>query len=160
EFRDAGSCPAKLEAASEGAVGHCLDFDPGPGVDETFGIEVEPGEELNVDLQWAEPWDGVNADIDTYLLNEQGGPLNAGGPIAGSQDDNPVGDDGLGTDRPFEYFSWENNGKAAEEVQLAVDLCFDKPCNEDGAEVEAGPIKFILLQNGGSGISSTEYPKS
>ena len=55
---------------------HCLDFNPGRGPkDDTFGITVEPEETLIVDLQWAEPWFGVEADLDAYLLDSAGEPL-------------------------------------------------------------------------------------
>src|SRR5262249_50214237 len=43
-YRDAGSCPAKVEALQGFNAQHCLDFDPGKGVDRTFGVKVEAGE--------------------------------------------------------------------------------------------------------------------
>src|SRR5262249_6623848 len=73
-YRDAPSCPPELEAVAE--TKHCLDFDPGPGTDNTFGIDVEEEEEeLTVAVQWAEPWGGVTADIDEYLLDSTGKPI-------------------------------------------------------------------------------------
>jgi len=160
-FRDSGGCPAQLEVATEGIATNCMDFDPAAGagdVDDTFGITVEEDEELTVDLQWAEPWDGVEADIDVFLLDETGQPIEeegeSGGMVPiGSQEDN-VGT----TQRPVEIFSWENEGPETE-VQLAIDRCFGAECNP-GASTTAKPrLKFILLQNGG-GVAATEYPQS
>lgn len=149
EFRDSGSCPPQLEAKS--SASHCMDFDPTAGVDDTFGITVEEDEELMVDLQWAEPWDGVGADIDAYLLDEDGKPLEEGGFPVGSYGDN-VGDSG----RPVEVFGWENTGPETE-VQLAIDHCFGDGCNAAAAATMESPLKFILLENG-RGVSATEYP--
>jgi subtilisin family serine protease len=161
EFRDS-ECPPELQAPATPAE-HCLDFNPDPdsepaAEDNTFGIKVEKKEVLIVDVQWAEPWEGVNADIDAYLLDE------AGKPIAESTENN-VG--AKGTQMPVEVLAWENPG-AETEVQLVIDRCFsktqieaeeEKGCNPD-ADPEAKPrVKLILLENG-SGVSTTEYPES
>ncbi len=166
QFRDAASCPPLLKAAAP-VTDNCLDFDPAPGAgneDNTFGISVEKGEELTVDMQWAEPWHGVKADIDAYLLDATGKPLlNSKAQLIGSTENN-VGAEG--TQRPVEFFSWENKG-AETEVQLVIDRCFssekeaeeEKGCNP-GADASAKPrIKLILAQNGG-GVTATEYPDS
>jgi subtilisin family serine protease len=177
-FRDAAGCPPLLEVAtfSKSAnlfkADHCLDFDPGAGEDDTFGIRVEEDEELTLAVQWAEPWNGVKADIDAYLLDEAGAPLLEGTDLVGSTADNVAK---LGTEackntrscqRPVEFFGWENEGPETE-VQLAIDRCFstkveadeEKGCNP-GADASAKPrVKLILLQNGG-GVTATEYPES
>lgn len=158
EFRDSGDCPAAIVALSEEIEeaeageglepqgldpSHCMDFDPTAGQDDTFGIAVEAGEELAVDLQWAEPWNGVGTDLDAFLLDKDGNLAEAEGFPVLALDDN-VG----GTQKPFEFLSWGNDGPE-EEVQLVI--------NRFGG---AGPrLKFALLQNGG-GVSGTEYPES
>src|SRR4029077_5761324 len=74
-FRDSNECPPLLK---EGAFepDQCLDFNPAGGPpDDTFGITVEPEETLIVDVQWAEPWFAVKADLDAYLLDAAGEPL-------------------------------------------------------------------------------------
>jgi subtilisin family serine protease len=152
EFRDTSSCPAALEA--EGAE-DCMDFDPGPGQDRTFGITVEPESTLTVDLQWAEPWGGVGSDIDAYLLDEGGAPLAADG---GTRN-NPGK-----TQRPVEVLQWENTSKSESKVvQLAIDRCFGAVasggCNDSADPARRPRLKFILLENG-SGVSDTEYPRS
>ena len=133
-FRSSGSCPAAVTSGSQ-----CMDFDPGPGSDDTFGITVEPHETLILDLQWAEPWNGVGTNLDAYLLSGGGGKV-----LAKSTEANISG-----TQRPVEIVSWENGSAGSQTVQLAINR-----------RLGASPrLKFILLQNGG-GVSATEYPKS
>ena len=133
-FRNSGACPAAVPSGSQ-----CMDFDPGPGSDDTFGITVQPHETLILDLQWAEPWNGVGTDLDAYLLSAGGGKI-----LAKSIEANIIG-----TQRPVEIVAWENAGAGSQTVQLAINR-----------RLGASPrLKFILLQNGG-GVSATEYPKS
>lgn len=151
-FRDSGSCPPALVQLSneieevEGAANglnakHCMDFDPGPGKDETFEITVSKGANLEVDLQWAEPWEGVHSDLDAFLFGSTGTLLGA------SIDDNASS---KGTQEPVEVVEWKNTTGAAEHVQLTI--------NSFSGSVTT-PVKFALLENG-SGVSATEYPKS
>jgi hypothetical protein len=156
-YRDSGACPAAIvtlseeieEAEKEKGLEpqglhptHCLDFDPGAAVDETFGISVEAGATLSLDLQWAEPWNGVGSDLDAFLLDEAGNLLEAKGFPVASAEDNVV------DQRPLEFLGWENEGPAAG-VQLVVNRF-------SGGDPR---LKFALLQNGG-GVSETEYPQS
>jgi hypothetical protein len=155
-FRDSSTCPSALLLSGFGS-GHCMDFDPGPGPpDDTFGITVAKGETLTVDLQWAEPWNGVGTDLDAYLLDSAGEVLEAGEtgeefPVA-STDDNIAGQ------RPVEVLQWQNETGAAAKVQLAIDNCFGAICNKDAAG-GSPRLKFALLENG-SGVTATEYPES
>ncbi len=158
-FRDSGDCPPALvelseeiEAAEEDAgvpapqglrASHCLDFNPKAAQDDSFGIAVEAGEELAVDLQWAEPWNGVDTDLDAFLLDDEGKLVEVEGTPVGAVEDN-VG----GSQRPFEFLSWENDGPARE-VQLVVNRF-------SGTSPR---LKFALLENG-RGVSETEYPQS
>jgi hypothetical protein len=160
-FRDSGSCPAAIVTLSEEIEEleeeffeeeeivaesdglhpeHCMDFNPGNGVgetDDTFGIAVAEGETLIADLQWAEPWEEVDADLDAFLIGPEGEV------VAGSVADN------VGEGRPFELVGWENATGAAAQVQLVIN-------RYSGANPR---LKFGLLQNGG-GVSGTEYPES
>jgi subtilisin family serine protease len=147
-FRDSGGCPAPLVALSaaveeeEGEgfglnAHHCLDFDPGMGVDRTFGITVEEGETLIADLQWAEPWNGVGTDIDAYLFDSEGSL------VGFSVDDNVNG-----TQQPFELIGGENLG-ADQQLQLVI--------NRYSGGLPR--LKVALLENG-RGVSATEYPES
>lgn len=136
-FRDSGDCPQEVRELSEFNAHHCLDFNPGAATDRTFGIKVEAGEVLTVDLQWAEPWEGVETDLDAFLLDANGKL------ITGSAEDN------LKEQRPLEIVQWENKSGTTQTVQLVINRF-------------AGPgarLKFVLLLNGG-GVSGIEYPKS
>jgi hypothetical protein len=166
EFRDM-ACPTELKVAAPFMNDDCLDFDSDPAVeaaaeDDTFGITVEEDETLTLDVQWAEPWNGVDADVDVYLLDEAGKPIEQGAGLVGSTENN-VGAEG--TQIPAEVFSWENTGPE-QEVQLVINRCFstqEEAEEEEGCNPFADPaakprIKLILLQNGG-GVTATEYPE-
>src|SRR6476620_985157 len=139
-FRDSGGCPETIEKQPGFKGTHCMDFDPGLGTDRTFGITVEAGELLTVDLQWAEPWFGVGSDLDAFLLSE------AGKLLAGSFEENA---NASGTQRPVEILQWENTSSVAKTVRLSVNRF-------SGGRPR---LKFILLQNGG-GVTATEYEQS
>ncbi len=143
-FRDSGACPAAVSALGvEFNPSHCMDFDPETGaskVDRTFGIAVEAGETLIVDLQWAEPWEGVATDLDAFLLDQAGSQI-----LAESTEDNVSS----APKRPVEILGWENLSSASAKVQLAI--------NRFAGAIPR--LKFILLENGG-GVSETEYEES
>jgi hypothetical protein len=152
EFRDTGSCPASIVVLSEEIEetkgpgtglnpDHCMDFNPAPASDGTFGMVVSKGATLVADLQWAEPRNGVKSDLDAFLLNS------AGKPIELSIKDNASP---TGTQQPFEELEWENNTGSAAQVQLVI--------NRYSGSVKT-PLKFALIQNGG-GVTATEYPES
>jgi hypothetical protein len=139
-YRDSGSCPPAVEARAGANGFHCLDFNPDPEkADRTFGIKVEPGSELTIDLQWDEPWNGVATDLDAYLLNA------AGFLVQESREANVET-----TQMPVEVLSWANEGGTSKTVQLVVNRALG----------EASPrVKLALLENG-SGVEATEYPRS
>ncbi len=152
EFLDSGSCPAALAAVTEaGTPTHCMQFGSSPA-ENTFGITVEKGATLTVDLQWAEPWYGVHTDLDVFLLNE-GKPIEEEGKVVGSHGNN------IETQKPVEAFQWENKTNSNQEVQLAINHCFGKPCNEEASSTLAPRLKLALLENGG-GVLETQYPTS
>jgi hypothetical protein len=137
EYRDAGSCPPRVEALATANGKHCLDFDPGAAVDRTFGIKVEPGAELTVDLQWDEPWFGVGTDLDAFLLDASGNL------VAKARTSN------ISTQKPLEVLQWGNESSSVRTVQLVINRF-------SGGDPR---LKFALLENG-SGVSATEYPRS
>lgn len=157
QFRDSAGCPGALVALSEFFEGieeeeggpviglnpsHCMDFDPRPGaafVDRTYGISVAKGATLTVDLQWAEPWEGVSTDLDAFLFSPAGELLGL------SADDNVAGKKPR---KPFELLAWENDTGKAAEVRLVVN-------RYSGGTPR---LKVALLQNGG-GVVATEYPE-
>jgi len=150
-FRDS-TCPPALLGLSGFGSGPCMDFDPSAGSDNAFGITVAKGETLTVDLQWAQPWNGVTTDLDAYLLDAGGKVLKAEGAPVASTGNN------ITTQRPVEILQWENKTGAAAKVQLAIDDCAGAPCNP-GADGGAPRLKFALLENG-AGVTATEYPES
>lgn len=144
EFRDAGTCPAPLPSLLPPGTAHCMDFDPSGATDTTFAITVSPGATLRLDLQWAEPWFGVETDLDAYLFD-------LGGNLLAVEENDNVGS----TQRPVELPEWENTGAAAKTVRLVINRCAGE-CNP-AAGTGAPTLKFALLQNGG-GVTNTEYP--
>jgi hypothetical protein len=139
EYRDSGECPEAVEELSV-ANTHCMDFDPGAGTDTTFGVTVEAGETLILDLQWGEPWNGVATDLNAYLLNTTGEKI-----LTRSTEKNVTG-----TQEPVEIIGWENKSASPKVVQLAINRAIG---------LTNPRLKFALLENGG-GVSATEYPKS
>jgi hypothetical protein len=137
EYRDTGSCPPEVESVQGANTKHCLDFNPGAATDRTFGIKVEPGAVLTVDLQWDEPWFGVSTDLDAFLLDANGNLIE----VAGTSN--------LSTETPLEILQWTNETNSLRTVQLVVNRF-----------AGGGPrLKFALLENG-SGVAATEYPRS
>jgi Subtilase family len=143
EFRDAGSCPEAI-LAFEAEIGvplhptHCMDFDPGAGTDTSFGVTVSKGATLFADLQWAEPWEGVDTDIDAFLIGPEGDVVKVSGEA------------NTANGRPVELVEWPNNTGAVAQVQLVINRY---------SGVVSPRLKFALLQNGG-GVTGTEYPES
>jgi subtilisin family serine protease len=138
QYRDSGSCPPAVASLAGFHGTHCLDFNPGSQVDKTYGIKVEAGATLTVDLQWDEPWLGVTSDFDAFLLNSTGGLIGvaAGSNIEISQ-------------KPVEVLQWPNKSGSQQTVQLVV--------NRFAGGTPR--IKFALLENG-SGVTAVEYPRS
>lgn len=139
-YRDAGSCPPAVQAIPGAKTTHCLDFNPGSAVDRTFGIKVSPGATLALDLQWDEPWNGVDTDLDAFLLDLAGNRI----PGAESHEDNVEI-----SKAPVEVLEWPNSSGSTKTVQLVVNRF-------SGVTPR---VKFALIQNGG-GVSAIEYPRS
>lgn len=137
-FRDAGSCPPEVQGLAGFNGTHCLDFAPGSQVDRTLGIRVAPGDTLIVDLQWDEPWEGVDTDLDAFLLSANGTL------VTGSAEDNVEV-----SQRPLELVGWENTSSSERTVQLVINRF-------SGASPR---LKLGLLANG-SGVTAIEYPRS
>jgi len=140
EFRDSGSCPEAVALLPGFNGKHCMDFLPGVGTDRTFGITVEAGDTLTVDLQWAEPWNGVLTDVDAFLLSGAGKLLTD----SAAENSGPTG-----TQRPVEIVQWKNESSLEKTVELVINRF-------SGLNPR---LKFILMQNGG-GVSAVEYPSS
>jgi hypothetical protein len=138
-YRNSGSCPPALQAIAELHPDACMDFNPGSSIDRTLGIKAPAGATLTVDLQWSEPWQGVDTDLDAFLLDSTGGL------IAASVDPN--------LEKPWEFFQWENKAASQRTVQLVVNRF------SEGAP----RLKVAFLENGSKskeGQWGIEYPRS
>jgi Subtilase family len=145
------ACPGTLESRVREAKADCMNFAPTGTPDSTFGVTVRPGATLTVDLQWAEPWYGVHADLNAYLLN-------AAGQVIVAHPYKNVGTGSAVLAEPLEYISWQNPSPENAEVQLVIDRCIHN-CNL-AASIAAKPrLKVAFLENG-NGVSKTEYPES
>lgn len=132
QFASAGSCPSGVPP-SEGS--ECADFIPGAGSDDDYDLTVGAGQKVILDLQWAEPWGGVHTDLDAYLLS------GAGTVLAESASRNIAQ-----TQQPYEVLVWENEGKSAVNVELAI------PRFAGSANPR---LKFVQLGNGSQGVVPT-----
>jgi hypothetical protein len=149
EFVDT-PCPSVLNTRVHEGASSCLNFSP-TGTDSTFGMTVERGSSLVVDLQWAEPWYEVETDLNAYLLSKTTGQVLASETMKNA---------GSGAFRqPIALLTWTNPSTSSNaEVELVIDRCIHN-CNP-GASVNAKPrVKLAILENG-SGVSKTEYPES
>jgi Subtilase family len=138
QYRDSGTCPPAVKALPGFQGTHCLDFHPGSQTDKTLGVKVAPGATLTVDLQWAEPWEGVETDLDAFLLNATGGLIGAS-----ATDNIEV------SQKPVEFLQWENESGSQQTVQLVVNRFTGN----------APRLKLAFLQNG-FGVVGLEYPKT
>lgn len=128
-FSTAGSCPAGVPGSA------CADFDPGGGTDNAYDMTVAPGAEAILDLQWAEPWGGVQTNLDLYLVD------GAGNVLASSTNLNVSG-----TQRPFEALAWKNTGSTTAAVKLAIPRVFGSGTPR---------LKFVQIGNGATGVVPT-----
>lgn len=122
-------CPAGVPGAA------CADFTPAGGsTDNAFEYTVEAGKELVLDLQWAEPWGGVQDNLDLYLVT-------AGGEVLNSSTYQNV----TATQRPFEALGWKNEG-ATTTVRVGI-------VRTSGAVTPR--FKLVQVGNGGTGVFPT-----
>ncbi len=158
EFRET-ACPAALPAPYE----TCMDFNPAAGKDSSMGITIEEEEALYVDLQWAQPWNGVTTDLDMFLVKE--------GEIVGEAFNNANTEPGR--QEPYEFIPYEEHeeeGSPEEEVELVIARC-DVKCGEGRAEEEVDGVKPLEGTKGGDdgtprlkvvliGDSALQYPET
>jgi hypothetical protein len=157
-YRGGNACGAAVEAALSGGLAEeglgpyepdCLDFDPGAGVDSQFGITVEPGRELQLNLQWGEPWYGVKTALFAFLV---------GGPEGAEQILTAAGSTAL-PEKPFIPLAWTNASATSQTVRLVIARCAGARCNPLASGTADPPVKFAITQDG-SGVAEIEYPKS
>jgi subtilisin family serine protease len=150
-------CPIPIGVAAR----HCLDFNPGSPEDNTFGITIEKGTPIRVAVGWSEPWYGVKADLDAYLLRYVD-PEEA--KVAGETEVVSTDNRGNVNGKPAAVVGWQNpEGPSTEgeteEVMLVVNRCFGNVCDQEANPTAMPRVKLILLSNG-SKVVKTEYEKS
>ncbi len=97
----------------------------------------KPGATLTIDLQWAEPWYGVETDLDAYLVNEAGNTLLFANPI-NNIDQGPEGEGFWSADRiaPVAEQIERIGGSAAGHRPVHQELqSFCEPDGETAAQV-------------------------
>jgi hypothetical protein len=158
EFRGVPACNAEVDdflstnLAGEGLGPYepdCMDFDPGPGEDTEFGITVEAGSTLSLNLQWAEPWFGVETALFGFLVAE----------VGGEEEIVDVSGNTEPPEKPVIGLEWTNASAASQTARLVIARCSGPKCNPDASATADPPIKFAITQDG-SGVSEIEYPKS
>jgi hypothetical protein len=145
-FRDAAACPAAIAGAST----QCEDFDPDPvAVDNTRRVEVAEDSTARISLQWAEPWSGVQTDLDLYALRASDGLLLTG--VTGAQANV------TGSQRPFESILIDNDPSAG---ALEVDLVVARFSGAGGGGTATPRLRLQFLLNGRQNTVPTEYTTS
>jgi Subtilase family len=140
-FRDAGACPPVITEPNA----DCMDFDSTEAsVDNTYGIDVAAGARVSIDLQWAQPWNGVDTDLDLYFVSADGSAI-----LAKSESRN------LTTQRPFEFVSSRNSSATS----LSVNLVVARFTGAGGGDDASPRLKFTAIQPT-SGVTPTEYTSS
>jgi len=136
------SCPAELNALTNPDYLDCHDFNSGPGVDSTANYTLADGGYLSIDFQWAEPWYGVNTDLDIILIDATTGEL-----LDYSDDTNPGAS---GTQVPFEFMaSYENDTGAPENVEVVI-------ARASGTALPR--LKYVIPRS--TGVTSVEHNSS
>ena len=121
----------------------CHDFDPTAGIDTEANYTLSDGGYLAIDLQWAEPWNGVSTDLDVYLIDADTGDV-----LDWSVNFNPGAS---GTQEPFEYMgSYANNTGASEHVEVVI-------ARWSGTAARSR-LKYVITRS--EGVTSVEHNRS
>jgi PKD domain/Subtilase family len=139
------ACPTTPDFSGAGGLGYldCMDFNPSGVASSTKAFTLAPDASFGLDLQWSEPWFGVNTDLDVFLLDSSNNNV-----LEFSNDVNPGPN---GTQEPFEFFSYANTTGAIQIVKLVI-------ARFPSAAPGTPRLKYVLL--GASGISSVQFPTS
>jgi hypothetical protein len=129
--------------------GDCMDFDPGAGTDTTFGISMPANASIKIALDWAEPNNAVQTDMNLYLTDA------AGNAVTTVTNSNPPPatipiqstDNNFTTQREFEFIGF-NTGGAAFNGSLVI---------QRASGTGTPRMKWVNFDNVGSSLSATEY---
>jgi hypothetical protein len=146
------ACPKMVNDIIEETSSGCLNFKPtNPGSDTEFGIKVAPGASATIDLQWAEPWFGVDSNLIAFLFDQEEHALSkweAGEGI----------NDSITNQRPIQILTWKNETAEPKTILLVVDRC-SGDCNEDASKTATPRVKFEFVGHG-NGVEEIDYPTS
>jgi Subtilase family len=147
---DDTACPKPIAERSHVSSSRCLNFAlPTEEDNPALTVVVKPGSRLLVDLQWAEPWYGVESDLDAYLVRASNNEVLAprfGLPLNNVREGGE-GEGGKAFSSPVEVVGWQNESASAVEVKLVVDRCAGS-CNQTANIAMKPRVKVGILENG------------
>ncbi|MET0958677.1 MAG: S8 family serine peptidase, partial [Solirubrobacterales bacterium] len=129
------ACPAGF-----GFLGTCHNFDAGGGSDVADSILLSGGRSTRLDLQWAQPRNGVTTDLDLYAVDVTANPDTI---VAASVEDN------FTSQKPFELLNLQNPTGAPREYAIVVNRV---------AGTASPRLKWVML--GGGGVTDAEWDAS
>jgi hypothetical protein len=121
---------------------NCLNFSP-TGTDAEMAMTVPPGQTVTIDLQWAEPWDGVGTELSAFLFSPKSGS-EAAKLLASSEIES------LKVQEPIQVVQWKNSATTTKEVLFLVGRL---------ASLGSPRVKFEFVGHG-TPVSEIEYPTS
>ena len=99
-YRPTTSCPPVVHNLG---IVDCHDFDTTVGVNAKSRITLASGGKVDIDFQWAEPWNGVTTNFNLYLLDKLGNLINTQ-----NYDDNTI------FQTPFKRLYFLNSGPTSD----------------------------------------------
>ncbi|MEM8535363.1 MAG: S8 family serine peptidase [Chloroflexota bacterium] len=129
--------PCPIVTGDSGAVQpgkDCHDFDPGPGTDNRLHFKLGGSGQLKFVFQWAEPWFGVETDLDITIVDEDNNVLRESRNVNIGQS---------GTQFPYESLFY---AKEPQDVYLIISRA---------AGDETPRLKYILLRQ--HALEAVEY---
>jgi hypothetical protein len=125
------TCPANVVSITDG---DCHNFSQS-GTSNIDAVTIASGGAIDIDLQWNEPWGGIQTDLDLYLLNSTGTVV-----ISSTYNSYSVAE-------PIEYLYYQNTSGSAQTYQIVVNRY---------AGTETPRIKFFFTQRA-SGLNSVQF---
>ena len=125
------TCPADVLNNTDG---DCHNFSQ-TGTSSTDQITITAGGAIDIDLQWNEPWGGIQTDLDLYLLDSTGTVITYSTYNSYS------------VTEPIEYLYYQNTSGSAQTYQIVVNRY---------AGTETPRIKFFFTQRT-SGLNSVQF---
>jgi hypothetical protein len=131
------ACPAFITGHAD-----CHNFGSAGAPDSTFTYLPVNGASIRAIMNWAEPWFGVNTDLDLYIVDQTVGQI-----LAGST----TGNAGAGgSQQTFEFLSGTQNNPSGDQWAIVV-------ARKSAAAPATTPrFKIVFANNGGQPFSTLE----